>query len=204
MKRRYYCILTHPIPLFIVLSRLSPQAFVTRTPRGRAIIAANHLFPQSSFLSTSVDTPAANDAAGMRRRRKTRTNDIQQLVQRASADPRYFDGHLRMSTTDQQTDNLTASAASSTPVNGDVENLFPNKGKNVLELPPRMRFAPSPTGSLHVGGARTALYNWLVAKKGQLDFSSIKHEGGFVLRVEDTDLARSTKGGFVFTFCCDC
>ena len=55
-----------------------------------------------------------------------------------------------------------------------------------------MRFAPSPTGSLHVGGARTALYNWLVAKKGQLDTPD--SNSAFVLRVEDTDLARSTKG----------
>ncbi|MES2709569.1 MAG: glutamate--tRNA ligase family protein [Verrucomicrobiota bacterium] len=47
----------------------------------------------------------------------------------------------------------------------------------------RVRFAPSPTGSLHVGGARTALFNWLYARK----------EGGvFVLRVEDTDAARNT------------
>lgn len=46
--------------------------------------------------------------------------------------------------------------------------------------------------SLHVGGARTALYNWLVAKKGQLDLPD--EDGAFVLRVEDTDLARSTKG----------
>lgn len=61
-----------------------------------------------------------------------------------------------------------------------------------------MRFAPSPTGSLHVGGARTALYNWLVAKKGQLEFTG--SESGFVLRVEDTDLARSTKGEFSFVF----
>jgi glutamyl-tRNA synthetase len=45
--------------------------------------------------------------------------------------------------------------------------------------------------SLHVGGARTALYNWLCAKKGQLDFPG--ENGGFILRVEDTDLARSTK-----------
>ena len=46
-----------------------------------------------------------------------------------------------------------------------------------------MRFAPSPTGSLHVGGARTALFNWLVAR----------HTGGtFVLRLEDTDRERST------------
>ena len=47
----------------------------------------------------------------------------------------------------------------------------------------RVRFAPSPTGFLHVGGARTALYNWLFARK---------HGGSFVLRIEDTDLARST------------
>ena len=60
-----------------------------------------------------------------------------------------------------------------------------------------MRFAPSPTGSLHVGGARTALYNWLVAKKGQLEFTDKSSDGGFVLRVEDTDLARSTKGEFI-------
>jgi glutamyl-tRNA synthetase len=46
--------------------------------------------------------------------------------------------------------------------------------------------------SLHVGGARTALYNWLMAKKGQLD--DPQSEAGFVVRVEDTDLARSTKG----------
>ncbi len=47
----------------------------------------------------------------------------------------------------------------------------------------RVRFAPSPTGHLHVGGARTALFNWLFARQ---------HQGTFVLRIEDTDLARST------------
>jgi glutamyl-tRNA synthetase len=47
----------------------------------------------------------------------------------------------------------------------------------------RLRFAPSPTGALHIGGARTALYNWLVAR----------HDGGeLVLRIEDTDRERST------------
>lgn len=50
--------------------------------------------------------------------------------------------------------------------------------------PVRVRFAPSPTGSLHVGGARTALYNWLLAKKTN---------GKFLIRVEDTDEARSTR-----------
>jgi glutamyl-tRNA synthetase len=47
----------------------------------------------------------------------------------------------------------------------------------------RTRFAPSPTGYLHVGGARTALFSWLFARK---------HGGQFVLRIEDTDLERST------------
>ncbi len=48
----------------------------------------------------------------------------------------------------------------------------------------RVRFAPSPTGFLHVGGARTALYNYLFAKK---------NNGTFIIRVEDTDLERSTE-----------
>ncbi|MGH9531101.1 MAG: glutamate--tRNA ligase [Terriglobales bacterium] len=47
----------------------------------------------------------------------------------------------------------------------------------------RVRFAPSPTGYLHVGGARTALFNWLYARK---------HGGTLILRIEDTDLERST------------
>ena len=47
----------------------------------------------------------------------------------------------------------------------------------------RVRFAPSPTGHLHVGGARTALFNWLYARH---------HRGAFVLRIEDTDRSRST------------
>ena len=48
----------------------------------------------------------------------------------------------------------------------------------------KTRFAPSPTGFLHVGGARTALYSWLFARH---------HQGEFVLRIEDTDLERSTQ-----------
>ena len=46
--------------------------------------------------------------------------------------------------------------------------------------------------SLHVGGARTALYNWLTAQKGQLE--NPDSDGAFILRIEDTDVARSTKG----------
>ncbi len=47
----------------------------------------------------------------------------------------------------------------------------------------RVRFAPSPTGYLHVGGARTALFNWMFAQK---------HQGTFILRIEDTDVERSS------------
>ena len=106
--------------------------------------------------------------------------------------PGYYDGALlMMSTTEDQT--ATAILSDNTAEADENNKLFPNAGKNVLELPPRMRFAPSPTGSLHVGGARTALYNWLVAKKGQMDYGK-DTESAFVLRVEDTDVARSTKG----------
>src|SRR3977135_412110 len=49
---------------------------------------------------------------------------------------------------------------------------------------PRVRFAPSPTGYLHVGGARTALFNWLFARR---------HQGVFILRIEDTDVDRSSE-----------
>ncbi len=48
----------------------------------------------------------------------------------------------------------------------------------------RVRFAPSPTGYLHVGGARTALFNWMFARK---------EKGAFILRIEDTDISRSSR-----------
>src|SRR3990167_2103079 len=48
----------------------------------------------------------------------------------------------------------------------------------------KTRFAPSPTGFLHIGGARTALFSWAYAKKNQ---------GKFILRIEDTDIERSTQ-----------
>jgi glutamyl-tRNA synthetase len=48
----------------------------------------------------------------------------------------------------------------------------------------RVRFAPSPTGALHIGGVRTAIFNWLFARH---------HSGKFILRIEDTDRTRSTE-----------
>ena len=59
--------------------------------------------------------------------------------------------------------------------------LPPRHGYNSLVI--RVRFAPSPTGYLHIGGARTALFNWLYARR---------HGGTFVLRIEDTDAERSS------------
>jgi glutamyl/glutaminyl-tRNA synthetase len=56
--------------------------------------------------------------------------------------------------------------------------------KFIMNSSPRVRFAPSPTGHLHIGNARTAILNWLFAR----------HAGGaFILRIEDTDVERSTK-----------
>jgi len=58
-----------------------------------------------------------------------------------------------------------------------------------MESGVRVRFAPSPTGHLHVGGARTALFNWLYARH---------HGGAFILRIEDTDRSRSTEENIGF------
>src|SRR5579862_1591848 len=57
-------------------------------------------------------------------------------------------------------------------------------GPSAISHPMRVRFAPSPTGHLHVGNARTALFNWLLARG---------HGGVFLLRIEDTDVERSTR-----------
>ena len=55
----------------------------------------------------------------------------------------------------------------------------------IMNASVRVRFAPSPTGPLHIGGLRTALYNYLFAKK---------HGGKFILRIEDTDQSRYVEG----------
>jgi len=66
-----------------------------------------------------------------------------------------------------------------------VSDLLNTKGELISPMSEiRVRFAPSPTGYLHVGGARTALFNWLFARS---------RGGKFILRVEDTDLQRSSE-----------
>ena len=71
--------------------------------------------------------------------------------------------------------------------NLDICNVRASGVVKCMSTEVRTRFAPSPTGFLHLGGARTALFNWLFAKK---------HQGTFVLRVEDTDEERNTEQAF--------
>eukprot|EP00550_Attheya_septentrionalis_P001180 CAMPEP_0198282450 /NCGR_PEP_ID=MMETSP1449-20131203/2266_1 /TAXON_ID=420275 /ORGANISM="Attheya septentrionalis, Strain CCMP2084" /LENGTH=888 /DNA_ID=CAMNT_0043978709 /DNA_START=183 /DNA_END=2849 /DNA_ORIENTATION=- len=144
-----------------------------------------------SFSTTKGDPPI------MRRSRPKRTaaasaasmGELQRLGKVPSG-LQFTHGSLEPGTSSSSS-STSLQASSLAEEQGTDEIQFPLQGKTVDELAPRMRFAPSPTGSLHVGGARTALYNWLVAKKGQLDFPG--ENGAFVLRVEDTDIARSTK-----------
>ena len=67
---------------------------------------------------------------------------------------------------------------------GSAADGRPVDGRAVVARPVVTRFAPSPTGYLHIGGARTALFNWLFARH---------HGGKYLLRIEDTDRARSTE-----------
>ncbi|KAL3935398.1 MAG: hypothetical protein SGBAC_009073 [Bacillariaceae sp.] len=137
---------------------------------------------QSAFSSSSKKVLGA----GIRRQKpKVSSDSLVRLVERLQ---REEGRHLDIRFGSMQ---LQATIAEQETAEPQLPPTFPLQGKDPTEEPPRMRFAPSPTGSLHVGGARTALYNWLVAKKGQLEFPN--SESGFVLRVEDTDLARSTK-----------
>ena len=68
--------------------------------------------------------------------------------------------------------------------NSDNFTTFAKK-TSMTEKKVRVRFAPSPTGPLHIGGVRTALYNYLFAKK---------NNGDFILRIEDTDQNRFVQG----------
>jgi len=70
------------------------------------------------------------------------------------------------------------------PHRGASSEIFAAMNASLAESPVVTRFAPSPTGFLHIGGARTALFNWLFARA---------HGGKFLLRIEDTDRARSTQ-----------
>lgn len=163
--------------------------FISLTPKGFITPTSKRI--NTSIIRTLSTTTTDNDNYKLRRTR--RRNNIDPLLARLTKDPNFKDGALW--STANEVETTTDDAV-------DTDNIFPNKGKNPLTLPPRMRFAPSPTGSLHVGGARTALYNWLVAKKGQLDYD--KDQAAFVLRVEDTDLARSTKGvSMLKSICCE-
>jgi glutamyl-tRNA synthetase len=132
---------------------------------------------------------------GLRRRRAPRSGEsAQSLIENLQREKGLFrdfrHGHFVVSSDVTERSQIA-----------ELPSVFPLEGKIPEEEPPRMRFAPSPTGSLHVGGARTALYNWLVAKKGQMEYPG--SNAAFVLRVEDTDVARSTKGEVPSRVCTD-
>ena len=180
---------------FITYPFIQSQAFTRPANHRGALTTLSKLhFSTKEPAATQQQSPAAAGTINLNRRRKALKHNTATLLSRASQIPQYNDGALFSTTEDVAVNDSSTTAEQQS--SSEEENLFPNKGKQISDLPPRMRFAPSPTGSLHVGGARTALYNWLVAKKGQLDFT--EGDGGFVLRVEDTDLARSTKGEFWF------
>jgi hypothetical protein len=135
---------------------------------------------------TKVEASTAK-AAGLRRQRPTPSSDsTRNLIQTLQREKGLYRDFRYGAFPDPST-------VDSDPI-AELPEVFPLEGKNIADEPPRMRFAPSPTGSLHVGGARTALYNWLVAKKGQMDYKG--GNSAFILRIEDTDAARSTKGKF--------
>jgi len=71
------------------------------------------------------------------------------------------------------------------PLKTKFLSLRQNKERTMSERKVRVRFAPSPTGPLHMGGVRTALFNYLFAKK---------HGGEFILRIEDSDQNRFVPG----------
>lgn len=141
---------------------------------------------QASSFSGKAATPSAVGSGLRRSRPKPDSESLFRLVDKLQQEERKFldihHGALK---------SATAETTESIGQEPQLPATFPLAGQNIMNVPPRLRFAPSPTGSLHVGGARTALYNWLLAKKGQMDFPG--SESGFVVRVEDTDLARSTK-----------
>mmetsp|Transcript_17326 Transcript_17326/g.32821 ORF Transcript_17326/g.32821 Transcript_17326/m.32821 type:complete len:881 (-) Transcript_17326:42-2684(-) len=147
-------------------------------------------FSMRPFTASSSGTSSqftSSESKRARRRRPTPSSESLKILWEENMLSSHRGSPLRVGAVEGSETAVNGSAP------GGQEDVvkFPLKGRNVEEAPPRMRFAPSPTGSLHVGGARTALYNWLVAKKGQLDFPSA--DSAFILRIEDTDVARSTK-----------
>jgi hypothetical protein len=173
MKMRRLSLLVGLSESNLIFVGIRSQAFVKQPAMRRSAL----------FSSSSKRIPGA----GLRRSRPQASSDsLVSLVERLQKEEgKYMDirfGRLELAATLEEQEVQVP----------ELPPTFPLQGKNPGEEPPRMRFAPSPTGSLHVGGARTALYNWLVAKKGQLENRS--SNAAFVIRVEDTDLARSTKG----------
>ena len=165
---------------------------------------------QSSRFASSTSR-SSSVSQSLRRKRAAPSGDsgIRLIEELQRSQGLYKDlshgGFVLQSSATSEADTTTVNGNGSSSHSNDSILHFPLQGKSQTDKhPPRMRFAPSPTGSLHVGGARTALYNWLVAKKGQLEYPVTKGGPAFVLRVEDTDVARSTKGMLKLNTACWC
>lgn len=145
------------------------------------------------IMTKASSTSSSSTTSNLRRQRPTRSSDattefIDQMKRQKGFYQDFAYGQFMVAS------SATEARASFTHQFGSLPEVFPLEGKDKNDIPVRMRFAPSPTGSLHVGGARTALYNYLVANKAKLDTADpISQKAAFVLRVEDTDVARSTK-----------
>jgi len=171
-----------------IMTLMIAATFVCRSRIGSAFVRQS-----SSITSKNAQQAVTIGSSGLRRARpKASSESLFRLIEKLQKEEGKFldirHGSLASATASADIESAAKNEIGNEP---QLPPVFPLAGKNTLDVPPRLRFAPSPTGSLHVGGARTALYNWLLAKKGQMEFPN--SDSGFVVRVEDTDLARSTK-----------
>lgn len=136
------------------------------TPRRRSDIAMKPIFSKTAFCSPSPLLPTLR------------------LSSACSFIPRHVRTVVLALPRLQKLHTPVAATTAAAPSPSSYPSSPTSQVSTIPESTTRVRFAPSPTGALHVGGARTALYNWLLARQ---------ESGAFVLRVEDTDLARSTR-----------
>src|SRR5204863_7338843 len=117
---------------------------------------------------------------------KEEEDDLPELVRRVEtclADPTFDETMLRVKQIVERLGSHPPSASRELRNAAGLQSTTSNELRTLTKSV-RVRFAPSPTGYLHLGGARTALFNWLFARK---------HGGVFILRIEDTDIQRSSE-----------
>lgn len=173
-------VLSFVFALLVFFLSLSSSSILasTRTSTTTTTTTMSVLFPSSSSSSRLLLSSSRRLSGNPMKRFGFVHSPMSSLVKNkySSINKRAFTLSAT-STTDQQQNNKSA-----------ADLIAEQLSRTKLTNTERVRFAPSPTGTLHVGGARTALYNYLWANK---------KEGSFLIRVEDTDLARSTKASEV-------